>query len=242
MATRARFLGLVCLSWLAVAAPAFATPSTQIWIPSTDVQKFGVVHLNDDVFARPNKPTVLMLGPTVGVLPWTAVQAEVGFDLTLLGIRPLDDKPLYLHAKICTPEDSLFHFSPALAVGIFNAGIDPGATDQNVGYAVVARNLPVVGRLSAGYFYGNPDLLVDENGKAANHGLLLSWDRTLTEIHEKLWASVDFQGGQSGLAALNGGLSWAFTPDIAVLVGYDHYLNAAVAGDDTFTVQLDLNL
>jgi hypothetical protein len=220
---------------------ARATPSTQIWIPSTDIQKFASVHLNDDVYARPSKPTILVLGPTVGILPWEVIQAELGLDLFFLGNREQDKRPLYVHGKLGTPEDSMFKWSPALALGVFNVGFKKDLTNQNIGYALIAKTIPILGRLSAGYFYGNDAVLVDEKGEAENHGLLLSWDRTLSELTDKLWLAVDYQGSRSAMGALNFGAGWTFAPNIGLIVGYDHYLNKDVAGKDTFTVQVDIS-
>ncbi len=38
--------------WGLAAAVASATPSTQIWIPSTDIQGFLVPHLNSDIYVH----------------------------------------------------------------------------------------------------------------------------------------------------------------------------------------------
>jgi hypothetical protein len=233
---------LPALALTALPALARATPSTQIWIPSTDVQKFFSPHLNYDVYARASRTPLLVLGPTVGILPWNKLQAEVGFDLMFQGNHDLDSNPLYLHAKLGTPEDSLFKWSPATAVGIYNIGTKSGLTDQDPVYGLLARTLPVVGRLSAGYFLGNKKLLLDENGAAANKGLMLSWDRTMSEISDKLWVAVDYQGGKSVLGALNFGFAWSFSSNVSVICGYDRYLDEKVAGKDTFTVQLDINV
>jgi hypothetical protein len=72
--------------------------------------------------------------------------------------------------------------------------------------------------------------------------VLLSWDRTISEVSDKLWAAVDYQGGDSALGALSFGLAWAFTPDTSVIFGYDVYNNDKIAGANTCTVQLDINL
>ena len=56
----------------------------------------------------------------------------------------------------------------------------------------------MIGRLSAGYFAGNKKVLVDENGNSDEKGVLLSWDRTMTEISDKLWLAVDYQGSKIG--------------------------------------------
>lgn len=232
---------IIGVVYLTYAQTARATPSTQIWIPSTDIQKFAVVHLNDDVYARPGKPTILALGPTVGFLPWKVLQAETGFDLMFQGNEQLDDNPFYLHGKLGLTEDGMFNWFPALALGVYNVGFKD-LTNQNIGYAELGKVLPLLGRLSAGYYYGNSAVLIDEKGEAANHGLLLSWDRTISELTDKLWLAVDFQSGRSALGALNFGAAWAFSPNVSVIVGYDHYLNHRIAGDDTFTVQVDINI
>ena len=221
---------------------ATATPSTQVWIPSTDIQKFASVHLNDDVYARPGKATMLMLGPTIGVLPFKKIQAEVGFDLMFQSNMDYDKYPFYGHAKLAMPEDAMFGWSPAVAIGVCNVGTKQKLTGQDVGYGLIARTIPYVGRLSAGYFYGNPDVLVDQHGRAANHGVLASWDRAVSEFTDKLWLAVDYQGSNSVMGAVNFGVSWLFTPNISVIVGYDHFLNQKVSGKDTFTIQIDINL
>jgi len=234
----------LCLAPLA----ANATPSTQIWIPSTDVQKYKSVHLNVDNYLSSEKEAngswknpLFVIGPTVGVLPYEKIQAEVGFDLMRAGLTA-DSDPLYLHAKVGTPEGSVFAGSPAFALGGYNFGTKEDVTDQNIIYGLVAKNIAGVGRLSAGYYSGNDKVLVDENGDKANTGLLLSWDRTISEVSDKLWAAVDYQGGDSSLGALSFGVAWAFSPNTSVIFGYDVYNNDKIAGANTYTVQLDINL
>jgi hypothetical protein len=233
---------------------ASATPSTQIWIPSTDVQPYKTVHLNFDTYIRANSNAdgsrtapVVVIGPTVGVLPFQKIQAEVGLDVISAG-GDLDKYPLYFHGKLGTPEDSLFKFSPAIAVGGYNFGTKSGdarngelATDQNIVYGLVAKTFPVVGRLSAGYFAGNKKVLLDENGRSDEKGVLLSWDRTMTEISDKLWLAVDYQGSESALGALSFGASWAFAKNVSVILGYDIYNERRTGGENTVTVQLDIN-
>ena len=235
---------LLCLVPLA----ANATPSTQVWIPSTDVQKYKNVHLNVDNYVSSEqeaaggwKAPLFMIGPTVGVLPYEKVQAEVGFDLMRAGLAS-DSDPLYLHAKVGTPEGSLFAGSPALALGGYNFGTKKDVTDQNIVYGLAAKNFGKIGRISAGYYSGNDKVLVDENGDKENTGVLLSWDRTISEVSDKLWAAVDYQGGNSALGALSFGLAWAFSPNTSVIFGYDVYNNDKIAGANTYTVQLDINL
>jgi hypothetical protein len=232
---------------LIVPLKAKATPSTQIWIPSTDIQQYNTFHLNVDNYIASGKNSdgswkapVYDIGPTMGVFAGKTVQGEAGFDIIKAGI-PADSYPLYLHAKAATPEGAMFSGSPALALGGYNFGLKENITNQNIIYGLAAKNIGKLGRLSAGYYVGNEKVLVDENGKKANTGVLLSWDRTITEISDKLWAAVDYQGGDSAMGALSFGASWNFASNTSVIFGYDIYNNAKVAGADTYTVQLDIN-
>ena len=236
------------------ATVASATPSTQIWIPSTDIQAYKTVHLNFDTYIRDRNNAdgsrtapVVVIGPTVGILPFPKIQAEAGFDLISAG-GDADKYPLYGHFKLGTPEDSLSKLSPAVAIGMYNIGTKSGdvrngelATNQDIAYALVAKTLPVVGRLSAGCFAGNKKVLVDENGRSDEKGILLSWDRTMTEISDKLWLAVDYQGSNSALGALSFGASWAFAKNVSVILGYDIYNERKTGGENTVTLQLDIN-
>ena len=240
---------------------AKATPSTQIWIPSTDVQPFNVWHLGLDNYLRASDtshftpgqrdPNVYDAGLTVGVLPFEKVKAEVGADYIVYG-NAYDDNPLYFNAKVGIPEDALATNVPALAIGGFGFGTNskkdsPVRTDQNVIYGLVAKTLPALGavpslgRLSAGYYVGNDKVLLGTDGEKANDGVLLSWDRTMSEISDKLWLAVDYMGGGNALSALSFGASWAFSKNVSVIVGYDIYEEKALAGANTFTTQLDIN-
>lgn len=232
---------------------ALATPSTQIWIPSTDIQPYKTLHLGIDNYIRTAKSSVgnvFDIGLTAGVLPFEKLQMEVGVDYLDSGRdTPTDSHPVYFNAKLGTPEDSLFKFSPAIAVGIYNVGTKFSnsnsttldATKQDIVYGLVAKTLPVIGRISAGGYHGSGTVLTNEFGKSANDGVLLSWDRTMTEISDKLWMAVDYQSGESFMGALNFGVSWAFSKNVSVIFGYDIYNNVYTGGKNTFTTQVDIN-
>lgn len=219
------------------ATSALATPSTQIWIPSTDTQAFKTFHLGIDNYIPAEgegSVPLYVLGLTAGILPFEKVQAEIGIDY-MSGLGDVaDDTPLYFNAKIATPEGALFAGSPALAVGGYNFGTESDVTNQNIVYGLVAKTLPVVGRFSVGYFTANEDVVGEDNSD-----ILASWDRALTEISPKLWAAVDYQGGKSALGALNLGLSWAFADNVSIILAYDIYNNKDF--NNTFTTQLDIN-
>ncbi|MBT0653566.1 hypothetical protein [Geomobilimonas luticola] len=245
-----RTAGLAMALFVATTGAALATPSTQVWIPSTDVQAFGTAHLNFDTYIRTSKNgpvsnNYIVAGPTVGVLPFEKVQAEVGFDYIDGGTSSgTDQSPIYFHGKLGTPEGSLFNHSPAIAVGIYNMGTKTGGTamtKQNIAYGLLAKTIPVVGRISAGGYHGSSTVLLDENGKSANDGVMLSWDRTMSEISDKLWVAVDYMSGKNANGALNFGVSWAFAKNVSVIFGYDIYNNAMTGGKNTFTTQVDIN-
>ena len=265
-----RILVSIILSCGISAGTAYATPSTIVWIPSVDIQPFKTFHLNVDGYLRSKKESpgnltgaapdrnlapMYMIGPTFGISPFEQIQAEVGFDMIYGGGNTnagLDKYPFYGHVKIGTPEDNTW--KPAIAVGIYNFGTKSGdarkgelATDQDIAYLLVGKTLPVVGRLSAGGYIGNKKVLVTD-GKDANgnfrpdeKGVLLSWDRTMSEISDKLWLGVDYMSGRNVNGALSFGAAWSFAKNVSVIFGYDIWNNRKVAGENTFTVQVDIN-
>lgn len=236
------------------ASVASATPSTQIWIPSTDIQPYKVLHYGADAYIKTERMTdgtregsVINNGLTVGVLPFEKIQAEVGIDHRNIGTGDgpsavsteiYNANPFYFNAKVGIPEDALFKGSPALAIGGFDFGTKQAVTDFNIVYALAATSTPV-GRFSVGYFEGNDKLLLDHKGEKDNKGVLASWDRTMKEISDKLWLAVDYQGSNSSYGALSAGAAWAFTDKVSVIVGYDIYNNRNLK--PTATVQLDIN-
>jgi hypothetical protein len=230
-----------------------ATPSTQIWIPSTDIQAFKTLHLGIDNYIRTETvdgvrgSTIYDGGLTVGILPFKKLQAEVGADFMTMSDNVYDNYPVYFNLKIATPEGSIFKGSPSLAVGAYNFGTKKDLTNYDIVYGLIAKTIPVVGRLSAGYYYGNDKILLDDKGKKAAGGILLSLDRAMPEISDKLWLAVDYQGGMNYLGALSFGFSWNFSKNVSVIFGYDIYnntkalYNSVDTNAQTFTTQLDIN-
>jgi hypothetical protein len=265
MKNMVKIFSLAMIIIAGAAGAALATPSTQIWIPSTDIQPFKTVHLDVDNYFRAGTaaanpalrdPNILDVGLLTGILPFEKIQAEIGIDYYVLGANPNDNHPFVGNFKIATPEDALFKFSPALAVGMYNVGptnyarfnadgsLGPAAfitSGQNIAYALAARTLPIVGRLSAGGYHGSQRALVDPNGHTANDGVLLSWDRTISELTDKLWLAVDYMGGNNVDGAVSFGAGWNFAKNVQVIFGYDVWKEKQLAGNDTFTLQLDVN-
>jgi hypothetical protein len=230
------------------------TPSTQIWISSTDFQKFKTFHLGLDNYFRLKNQAYQSRGAgifdgglTAGILPFKKFNAEAGIDYLYMGDGIYDNSPVYFNMKAGTPESSLFKGSPAFAFGVYNLGTKSNLTNYNVVYALIAKTIPVIGRVSAGYYSGNKKLLVDENGNKSNSGLLLSLDRSMTEISDKLWMAIDYQGGKNYLGALNLGFSWSFSSNTSVIFAYDIYNNNKVLYNskdknlNSLTIQLDIN-
>jgi len=248
-----KLLIIIVVVFLVNSEYSYSTPSTQIWIPSSDFQKWKTGHLGLDNYIRTSKidgirgAGMFDLGLTTGLLPFEKFQGEIGIDYLSMGDSNYDDYPIYFNAKIGFPEGALFKGSPALALGAYNVGLKKNLTNYNILYGVIAKTIPFLGRVSAGYYTGNDKVLVDENLNKANSGLLLSWDRTMSEISDKLWLAVDYQGGKNYLGALSFGASWSFSKNVSVIFGYDIYNNKKAyyntnnQNADTFTAQVDIN-
>ncbi len=226
----------------------YATPSTHIWSPSTDVQPYKKWHITSDFYvptesnadgSRAN--TITNFGLTVGVLPFKKLNMELGFDHKS-GYGNLDKYPMYFNTKLGIPEDTYGKFFPAVAVGIYDVGTENDKTDNNVIYGKFGKTVALgdlsLGRFSLGYFSGNSQLLT-YNTKKDNDGVLICWERTMTEISDKLWLSVDYQGSKSSYGALNLGASWKFADNVSAILGYDIYNNQELA--NTFTLQVDID-
>ena len=213
---------------------AFGTASTQIWNPSTDVQKSGTVHFGiDNYFSiHGNASNAFQLAPDLGLTVGVWKYLEAGIDM----VQPSSD-PFYFNLKFGVPESGM---RPALAVGGFNIGTRSGVTDYNMFYCMAGKNMPAIGRLSFGYYRGmNARLFPDRNGNPANSGIIASWDRALAE---KIWAGVDYASGRSWYGSLSVGGSYSFGPDVSVIFGYVIFNSRRVVPNNAFTTQLDINL
>lgn len=212
-----------------------ATPSTQIWIPSTDIQKKETFHLGIDNYFTPDGSGKAGSLPTdVGITYGLHDYVEAGIDY-----MGASNDPLFFNIKVGLPEKDTL---PALAVGGFGFGTKSDVTDYNILYGIVAKTFAPAGRFSIGCYIGNDKLLVDASGDKENSGLLLSWDRSIPEISDKLWAAVDYQGGNNGVGALSLGASWLFAENVSVIFGYVMPNDKDAFGkENMFTTQLDVN-
>ncbi|GFO69782.1 hypothetical protein GMLC_33610 [Geomonas limicola] len=255
---------------LVTGSPVWAGPTSIVWIPSVDVQPFKTMDLginnffraSGDVDAPPNRlasrdANTLDLSLTFGLLPFKAVQMEVGVDYVVIANDPNDQHPWSGNAKLAITEEALLPHAPALAVGVYNGrpAKDIATNDapyvasgQNIVYGLAAKTvpalgpLPTLGRFSVGYYRGSRRALIDEAGRVRNHGVLLSWDRTLKEISENLWLGLDYMGGRNSNGSFNVGFSWAFARNVNLLFGYDMYTHSSLAGSNTLTLQFDIKV
>jgi hypothetical protein len=246
---------------------ALATPTAQIWIPSTDAKGFKEVTVNITNISRfssspdATSPNYYDVGVVAGVLPFEAVKMEIGVDyLTTGGYAGFgysDAHPFLFNTKLATAEDLGFKGMPAFAIGAYNIGTYDKperalSTRQNLAYGLVAKTLPVIGRLSAGGYMGakralyNGTNTVDTN---MNSGFMASWDRTITEVSDKLWLAVDYMSGNNLNSQLGIGGSWAFSKQITVLTGVQIFNpgyktsggETLPGGKPAFTTQLYIN-
>ena len=266
-----KFMALAIMAQMMVVASAFATASTHIWAPSTDVQAYKKWHLTADFYvptesnsdgSRAN--TITNAGLTVGILPFKKLNAEVGFDHKS-GTGAIDKYPIYFNAKVGIPEESCGRFFPAIAAGVYDLGTKQDKTDFNVFYVKAAKTIRLgkdiickiwprygkegaagapddegfcLGKFSAGYFAGNKKLLL-HGSKIDNEGVLLAWERVMSEISDKLWVAVEYQSSRSAYGAMNYGASWKFADNVSVIFGYQVYNDVNLA--NTFTIQTDID-
>ncbi|QOX80307.1 hypothetical protein FY034_15640 [Trichlorobacter lovleyi] len=251
---------------LSFASAALATPTGQIWIPSPDAKGFKDATVNLTYTGRFSQKSAADagassydVGAVVGVLPFENLKLEIGVDYLTSNLQQdawFDNHPIYFNAKLATPEDAFgIKGMPAFAVGIYNMGTYDkpevnGSTRQNIAYGLVGKTFPVIGRLSAGGYIGSERALAtQENPKNNNTGVMASWDRSMTEISDKLWLAVDYMSGNNANGALSVGGSWTFTKNVTLALGVITFNpfyktsngEAIPGGKPAFTTQLYVN-
>lgn len=231
---------------LALAATAAsATPSTTFWTPSTTyTQPYLVPHLTYDTYFGELGAYPVDTGITVGVLPFDAVNGEVGFDLLYPG---LTQAGFSLNGKVTLVEGKLAPWQPGVSVGVGNIGFTK-ATAVNLLHAHVGKTLPVIGEIGFGVYTGNENVLVDADGKKANSGVFLHWMGPEFAVNlpglKKIIPAADFQSGKNMLGAAGGGLYFYFTDAIDLLVGPVFFLEPKLQpgqSDWLFTAQIDVD-
>jgi hypothetical protein len=246
----------IVLSAAAVAAPsfAFATPTTTYWAPSTAAcQAWGVPHVTYDTYfgkgpavGAPGAPGYpIDTGLTMGILPFEKLQAEVGFDLLL----PSQD-PLFLNAKLCSPESSLFKGSPGVSFGIYNVGFEEDVTDYNVLHLMFQKSIPGGGYVAVGGYHGlNEKLFANSEGETKRTGLMAGVVSPAIEVGlkglKKIHLTADVQTGKNVLGAWGFGAAVYFTDSIALLTGPVFFLDEDLqpgGRKSMWTVQVDVDV
>jgi hypothetical protein len=216
---------LAAVSLLAGTAVAtWATPSTIIFIPSTDVQAPDTNHLGLDgyyTFDDPSTPAVVDLGYTRGF--------KGRFELGIDHIGSTKD-PFLFNAKWqpLAPKEG----NPvAVALGAYNWGGKDNFLAGNLLYALASYTIPKAGRFSIGYQHADEDRVGDDENM-----LLLAWEK---QLNAKWWAAIDYASGDSGFGAISPGIAYTFSPNTSIILGYNFYNNSAL--DDTIEVNIDIN-
>lgn len=121
---------LVFDAFLSLSA-AIATPLTQVWIPSTDIQPFLNPHLDWDEYfnAYGNGYTISNIGLLLGVLPLKKIKLDIGFDWH--DFTGHHDHPFLFNAKLGRFSaggyaGALGHNTAAISVIGFTGKIDRG--------------------------------------------------------------------------------------------------------------------
>jgi hypothetical protein len=113
-------------------------------------------------------------------------------------------------------------------------------------YAKIARTISIgktqLGRLSIGYFTGNEDLLIDGEGEKDNSGIMLAWEKSISELSDNLWLCAEYMGSNSAYGTLNIGAAWKFAPNVSMIGGYDIYNNDAFLNTATIQVDIDFSM
>jgi hypothetical protein len=168
---------------------------------------------------------------------------EVGIDV----LEP-SDYPIFFNLKMGSPEGALFSGSPALEAGIINAGTKRDVTSYNIGYVVIGKSIPGLGRLSVGPYVGNSRVLVDAQGRKENTGWMAGFDRSFLPARDaqgnefnRLVLAADYASGKNALGAGGFGLYYYFTKDISLLTGPVWFNDEAINGKWKWSIQLDIN-
>lgn len=231
--------------------PAAATPSTAFWAPSTPtVQGFGVLHLTYDTYFNHKALYPIDAGLTMGVIPGSKLQAEVGFDLFYPTFAPSGPikAPVLLNAKLGGPENALFDGSPAWSADIFAVGFEEDVTDYNVLHAMVGRAFPRVGSLSVGGYYGlNQDMFRSATGAEKRGGLMAGWFSPAIDVPviDRIHLTWDVQTGDNIFGATGGGAYFYVTPAVDVLMGPVFFFEKELQPSGSswmWSIQLDVDL
>jgi hypothetical protein len=235
---------------VALAQPAFATPSTTFWTPATTYTQPALVpHLTYDTYFGEQGALQIDTGLEVGVLSLPYLQAEAGFDLFYPGYT---SKYFQLNGKLTLPEGALGTWAPGLSVGIANAGFEKDVSDYHLLHATLGKTTPI-GALGVGGYYGAGSKLLwtGSDGDVNRAGFMASWvsPDIATNLPglNKIVFLADIATGKNWLGGVGGGIGLYFTPAIDILTGPVFFLDkdyykASYGTDWMWSIQLDVDV
>ncbi|HEX9049805.1 MAG TPA: hypothetical protein VF841_04665 [Anaeromyxobacter sp.] len=241
---------LAAAAALTAAGAASATPSTTVWTPATTyTQPYLVPHLTYDTYVAEKGMLQNTYGLTVGVIPGDKVQGEVGFDVFYPGFT---GDYLQLNGKVTVAENLVGAWSPALSVGIANAGFEKDVSDYDLLHATLGKTLPV-GTLGIGGYYGAGSALLwtGSGGAVSRGGFMASYVSPDIKVAlpglEKVVLSADYASGKNWFGAVAAAASFYFTSNVSLLTGPVFFLDTdlykrAYGSDFMWTAQLDVDI
>lgn len=241
---------LAAAAALAAAGTASATPSTTVWTPATTyTQPYLVPHVTYDSYVAEKGFLQNTYGVTLGVLPSTKLQGEIGFDLFYPG---LTGDYLQLNGKLTLAENLLGGWSPALSVGISNAGFEADVSDYHLLHATLSKATPI-GTLALGGYYGAGSELLwtGSDGAVSREGVMASWASPEIKLGlpglEKILFAADVATGDNWFGAVGASAVLYFTSNVSLLTGpvffLDSDLYASTYGTDfMWTAQIDVDI
>lgn len=241
---------LAAAALVAIAQPAFATPSTTFWTPATTYTQPALVpHLTYDTYFGEKGALQIDTGIELGLVALPYLQAEAGFDLFYPGDT---QKYVQLNGKLTLPEGALSPWSPGLSVGIANAGFEKDVSDYHLLHATLGKTTPI-GALGVGGYYGagSKVLWTGSDGDVNRAGFMASWVSPDVVLDlpglNKIVFLADIATGKNWLGGVGGGIGLYFTPAIDILTGPVFFLDqdfykAATGTDWMWTIQLDVDV
>jgi hypothetical protein len=238
---------------LLVAQHASATPSTVFWTPATTyVQPFLVPHITYDTYFNDLVAYPMDFGLTMGILPFEAVQAEVGIDAFLPyagGFFASPAGPLMLNAKVGLTENAFGDWFPGISGGIYGVGFTSG-TSYDILHLEIGKTF-FFGALTVGGYYGvgGSDALWSFTSGVQRAGFMASYVSPDVVLDLKGLYKINFfadvQTGKNAFGAAGGGIGIYFTPAIDILTGPVWFLEKAAQPNGCgfmWSVQLDVDI
>ncbi len=218
----------------------WATPSSTFWTVCTiDLQAAGTTHLGVDNYwsgvsgSGPSFPTDI--GPEFGASLGTQLAAEYGVDY-LAGA----DDPWYFNAKVGYREKVLSPNAPALELGFWNFGTEPGVTNYDIVYVLTGKSLSDgKTRLAAAYYVGNGAALQSSTGEEQNTGFMVGMDHVL--VPDKLTLAADYASGKNYVGGGGLGVYYYFNKNSSLLVGPTWFNDREINGGMKWSTQWDFN-